>query len=364
MEYNEAVEYLRNSLIYQMSLGSKELFHSNVWWWLIENDKNFIRSFIPNFEPSKYHNSEYIWAKREERNRDILIWLEEDNGKKSHLVIENKIKTLPTTEQLKDYTMNLGENAFIGGVLTGIGDCLLDSSELNGINGVIGKWSYVSYKEIANRILEIALISTSDSIIGHIEQIKEYCNIINCLNLILEENLNKNKNALSFDCDYDSLNNLRIADIFKKHKGSHFLNYIKAHNEELEAMKPNGYNLIICQSFNNGKTTLDIRFSNWVDGNTPYNLLGVQIEGDQFRIVAEKNAHPENINSDLIYNELKDCWFDDSYDKNSNRFIFGNKSTMKPHNGKKYDTYNTNGYCFVYQSRYLIELKITFLKHQ
>ena len=31
MDYKTAVDYLKKSMIYQMSLGSKELFHSNVW---------------------------------------------------------------------------------------------------------------------------------------------------------------------------------------------------------------------------------------------------------------------------------------------------------------------------------------------
>ena len=37
------------------------------------------------------------------------------------------------------------------------------------------------------------------------------------------------------------------------------------------------------------------------------------------------------------------------YDKYKNKTIFGYQTTMKPRKGKKYDTYNTNGYCFVYQ---------------
>ena len=60
MDYKTAVDYLKKSMIYQMSLGSKELFHSNVWGWLIEN----------------------------------------------------KIKTLPTIHQLEEYTVNLGNSLF------------------------------------------------------------------------------------------------------------------------------------------------------------------------------------------------------------------------------------------------------------
>ncbi len=347
MNYKEAVKFLEESLLYQMSLGSKELFHSNVWWWLIKNDKNFIKVFIPDFDPSIYKNGEYIWPRREEKHRDVLIWLKDCSGNKFHIVIENKIKTLPTIYQLEKYTTNLGKNLFLKGILTGIGQCSLDLSEIKGSNDVSANWAYVSYDEIAYRILEIATKSNSDIIKKHLEQIKEYCSILVCINLILDENIKKYSNVLTYKYDDEFLKVLRIGDIFKKHKGSQFLNYIKAHQKELEAIKPNGYNLIISQSFHNCKTTIDIRFSNWKNEKTPYNLLGVQIEDNQFRIVAEKNARLENITADNIYNDLANKWFDDSYD--DSRFIFGNKTSMKPRNNKKYDTYNTSGYCFVYQ---------------
>ena len=217
MDYKTAVDYLKKSMIYQMSLGSKELFHSNVWGWLIENDKNFINVFIPTFEIENYNKGCNIWSKREEKNRDILIWLEDNNGNKQHIVIENKIKTLPTTHQLEEYTVNLGNSLFFHGVLTGIGPCTLDLNELDGKNGVTGNWSYVSYEEISDRILEIAMHSKSELIKNHFEQIEEYCHILKCINLILDTNINSHNNYLTYDCDYDTLNSLRIADIFKKH---------------------------------------------------------------------------------------------------------------------------------------------------
>ena len=41
-----SIKFLENSLLYQMSLGSKELYHSNVWAWLIEKDPAFISAFF------------------------------------------------------------------------------------------------------------------------------------------------------------------------------------------------------------------------------------------------------------------------------------------------------------------------------
>ena len=45
---------LEKSLLFRMSLGSKELYHSNVWAWLMENDSNFIGVFFNNKNLDNY----------------------------------------------------------------------------------------------------------------------------------------------------------------------------------------------------------------------------------------------------------------------------------------------------------------------
>lgn len=359
MKYEDAVHFLKNSLIFQMSLGSKELFHSNVWWWLINNDNEFIKVFVPDFDISDFDCCGSIRSEREKFNRDILIWLEDKNGNKTHIVIENKIKTLPTIEQLEKYTENLEKYTFRNGVLTGIGECTLNLNQINSKYGKDRLWTYVDYNIISKGIKAIAKHSKSSVIKEHIEQINEYCEIIDCLNVILKNNLEKNKNILNYEHD-ESLEDLRISDIFKKHKCSEFLTYIKTNSSELELMKPFGYNLVINQDFNNGKATLNVRFSNYVDNKTPYNLLGVQLEGNQFRIVAEKNANETANTPDKVFEEFSNNWFDNEFDKNDNCSIFGQKTSMKPHGKKKYNSYNTSNYCFVYQYFDLDEIDTNF----
>ena len=45
-EILEKIEELHQSPIYAMSLCSKELFHSNFWAWLMEQDERFIELFF------------------------------------------------------------------------------------------------------------------------------------------------------------------------------------------------------------------------------------------------------------------------------------------------------------------------------
>ncbi|MCM1533207.1 MAG: PD-(D/E)XK nuclease family protein [Corallococcus sp.] len=121
MNKQEQLNYLKNSLMYQMSLGSKELYHSNVWAWLLEKDREYIKAFF-NIDLTEFDNK--FEVRRELAHRDITIWLHKkgypDNQGKCYLVIENKIKSLPTKEQLQDYTEDLGNNELFAATYTGI----------------------------------------------------------------------------------------------------------------------------------------------------------------------------------------------------------------------------------------------------
>ena len=63
----EMIGLLDKSIIYQMSLNSHELFHSNLWAWLMEQDNAFAELFFPEI-------SKPVSIKREEEHRDITLW--------------------------------------------------------------------------------------------------------------------------------------------------------------------------------------------------------------------------------------------------------------------------------------------------
>ena len=86
---------LKGSLLFYMSLGSKELFHSNTWAWLIERDNNFARIFFPSIPQGAA-----ITVTREEKNRDLTIWVNKGTNNAQAYVIENKFKSIPRRGQL------------------------------------------------------------------------------------------------------------------------------------------------------------------------------------------------------------------------------------------------------------------------
>lgn len=124
----EDLECLEKSTMFHMSLGSKELFHSNFLHWLAENYWDFfievmhklagLESFWwenvngPNGKIYSQNNNN-LKVLRENRNFDLSIYIldseivDEEEKKQIWipvLVLENKVKSLPYKEQLDSYT--------------------------------------------------------------------------------------------------------------------------------------------------------------------------------------------------------------------------------------------------------------------
>ena len=119
--FNDEVDTLKNSSMFYMSLGSKELFHSNFLHWLsIINFDVFLKimhglSYVDKFwwEDRYKPNSNNIEVRREFHNFDLSIYIKVD--KKCHrngepydvwlpvLILENKMKSLAYQDQLDGY---------------------------------------------------------------------------------------------------------------------------------------------------------------------------------------------------------------------------------------------------------------------
>lgn len=336
-------KFLKESLLYQMSLGSKELYHSNVWGWLIENEPQIIKVFFPAYDEKNY---EYKGVDREIKHRDLVIWLHKkgypQNDEKYFYVIENKIKSLPSKEQLENYTEDLWDNKMLCGAFTGIANPFESSSIKLTNKTTSGDWSFVPYNEISKGIREIVQKSNNEVIKSKISQINEYCDIIDKIYNIISKALDESGNSFNYDCN-KKLWVLNLRDVFVKLKGSHFVNYVnKPENKQvLEKLCPEGYKLHSNkQSFHNGRATLDFCFEKKGDD---WLLIGIQIEGDQYRFfVCRNGTHGKQD----IFDKFKDVWFDGNFNKKQKR-LFGEPTSMT----KIFDSYGkeSDEYKFVYQ---------------
>lgn len=106
------VEKLNNNPIFQLSLSSKELFHSNFLAWLAE-DKNtqaLFKKILSTWlgEDTFDYNTDCMEVKREYKNFDFsicekIINNEESETGKIRLVLENKFKSIAYKAQLDNY---------------------------------------------------------------------------------------------------------------------------------------------------------------------------------------------------------------------------------------------------------------------
>jgi hypothetical protein len=107
----EATRRLQTSPIFQLSLASKELFHSNFLYWLWKAEADIFWSVMNYFGIKR---DDKIIVRREWENFDLSLVRMGTRKKRGHdeeteyvadiiAVIENKVKSLPRKEQLKEY---------------------------------------------------------------------------------------------------------------------------------------------------------------------------------------------------------------------------------------------------------------------
>lgn len=116
---NEICKNLSDNYLFQASLGSKELFHSNMVAWLLEQPNNegklealqlFGKHVLKHksFPEIDFNNKKLYSIKREKNNIDITIEWEGIDGR-NFSFIENKMKSIPTHEQLEEYNKKIKE---------------------------------------------------------------------------------------------------------------------------------------------------------------------------------------------------------------------------------------------------------------
>ncbi len=109
---NTAVVALEKSPLFNLSLASKELFHSNFLEWLMKTDsmRDVAAALLREFAGGIDLNLDTLEKpKREDNNFDLTLKVKNYNGKQYQIVVENKVKSLPSREQLDKYSAKLAK---------------------------------------------------------------------------------------------------------------------------------------------------------------------------------------------------------------------------------------------------------------
>ncbi|MBQ5701290.1 MAG: PD-(D/E)XK nuclease family protein, partial [Alistipes sp.] len=108
--YEDAIVYLKTSPMFNLSLSSKELFHSNFLYWLstIDKNKSIFKGLVTSLGADISGWNDNTWeVKREFKNLDVCVI---DKEGKILLVVENKVKSIPTITQLDSYNVTIKNN--------------------------------------------------------------------------------------------------------------------------------------------------------------------------------------------------------------------------------------------------------------
>ncbi len=344
MNIEDRIKNLEKSPVYAMSLGSKELFHSNFWAWLMRTNPDFIETFFPDFE------SKTPRVEREEKHRDITVHTEKGSKKDKIYIIENKIKSLPYVEQLAKYQIEAGD-AFAGGIIAALCPPNFDVSrkyevsiqkqpmkveiekkDNNIYNILIDKkdygatWKFISYSEIVDGIDKLYIEYIDDPLNSYV--VNEYVKITKEIENIINSKIRESEKKFSLECS--ELHDLK--DIYKKYKMTHFKEYLKKF-----LAKYSGLNFV--QDYSHD-ANLSIFYERKSDSGVR-KRVGIQIEGSQYRRYAEFLGKKRTVDFEK-YKEKK--WF---VDKENGYLNYG--QNIKRPTGMRQDYCQYNNDIFVYQ---------------
>ena len=306
---NKIIKRLKNSPIYAMSLGSKELFHSNFWAWLIDQNNEYAKIFFKEIDCSN------VIVEREKNSRDITL-----TSQKKKYVIENKLKSMPDKDQLIKYTNDVGKS-FDGGFLTGIKKPNFDLPK---------GWSFVSYQEITDGIETVVNQSNDNEfnkkvILQYIDDLRNIFELISEFDNITGENFpNSELNIVKKLSD----KSIRLWDVCQKYKVEEFAKQLKKELQELEVLvAKNGFTFFVETGFSHSTSFVDIRFIRDREEESEVSI-GVQLQNGQYRkcAVLSGNNSVEN-----VYNVFKGYGWFEEYDR-QRKIIFNQESSMtKPY---------------------------------
>lgn len=164
---------LKNSPLYNLSMANKELFHSNFLAWFGNAYKTEFNWLINQLLgagswPDEIQDYNIV---REYKHFDICI---KDSCDNPRILIENKVKSVPTKEQLDRYRDEVNNDSCILILLT-------MTSHLHDLTGAEG-WKVITYKDLSDKLSTVSIPNSY-----HSQLLKDYCEYVDNLQKIIEE---------------------------------------------------------------------------------------------------------------------------------------------------------------------------------
>lgn len=267
-DINTIIESLKESPLYNLSMANKELFHSNFLAWFGNIYKIEFNRFINQLLgagswPDEIQDYSIV---REYNHFDICVI----SGDKPRILIENKVKSVPTKEQLDRYRSEVNEDSCILILLT-------MTSHLHDLTGAKG-WKIITYKDLSEKLSKVSLPNSY-----HSHLLKDYCEYVDNLQQIIET---FDDEESYFSKEKQTLYDLGIHDICGKRKAqvlyqklfkeclNHGMNVVSKYEDLLDD------NIYVGWGYTN-LPLIEVRFRNQAD------VIIIQIQGKQYRHAVE-----------------------------------------------------------------------------
>ena len=220
-------ERLNQSPLLHISNGSKELFHSNFLYW-ISSVNDFGDGYsgreafadLINFISQKtiLDNSTDWKVFREKEKFDLSVAQKTSKGKKYNdyiLIIENKMKSIPSLSQLNEYDEKLQKSNPFKILLTLITN-FIGNKEIEEKG-----WKIISYEDLVNAIKKVLLPKLKNCYYWNL--LVDYCDFMdNLMEYCKKFNISETSLYKIEEKEAEENNRLRISDLIRKLRTSLF----------------------------------------------------------------------------------------------------------------------------------------------
>lgn len=356
---------LKSSPIFNLSMASKELFHSNMLYWI---SMAYRPQFTFILETMGVQTQDWPsnWkSHREKDNFDLSITNEKED--EYLFILENKVKSIPYTEQLEKY-QNKAKTTNAQWMLLSL------ATNLPNEDNIKEEWKIKNYQDLA---FAISMVFPTINDNYHRQLLEDYCACILSLHKMQSSWTYKedDKYLSIFVDDSEEEKNLGIEDIRKKvlysRLAAHLQKELKAMiytNKQIRDEKERSKDIYINSGMTRATGLLDIKIR--IRGNL---LFVIQIQGNAYRHCIEtleiKGEELDTLKSigltlenkstgNIVDNTLKNIvenFFSISEDKqNLCKYLFDLGEVEVPKSKKKSDkesssAYNKYGNTFIYQ---------------
>lgn len=263
---------LQKSPLFNLSLTNKELFHSNFLAWFGNTYKPEFKKLIEELLGQGSWPADVLDYKidREFMHFDICV---KDSHNKPRIVIENKVKSVPTKEQLDAYRNEVNSNSCLFILLT-------MTSQLHNLAGAQG-WHIITYKDISDALFKVKLADPYHSLL-----LEDYRKYVDYLQQVIEC-FDAETTYLSKKEDRRYKSDLGIHDICGKRKAQILYRKLIAESKKKGwVVVPNVTELtadkvMVGWGFTNSQPLIDVKLRSGAD------IFVIQIQGNQYRHAVE-----------------------------------------------------------------------------